>query len=291
MARSFAQNAIALLIDLAERGEIDPWDVKVIDVVDRFLSQLQPGQSESMNRFQYESELSESGQAFLYASVLVLLKADSLARADEDEETTEPEEELLVEELSDRPLPTKLERRIRRRATAQPPQNRRVTLQELIDQLEVMTTALADHRPRPRNRRSRAHSKRKAVRAITQLAHQENLSEIAAALEQMLNEIWPELSEGGDWLDFEALLDLWATPAIRQRAGIDEAQLGDHVTPQGDRVGVFWALLFLSSQSKVDLHQTSFYQDLKVRSLANENESVVDLSVEIRERSQRALPD
>ena len=43
MAASLAQNAIALLIDLAERGEIDPWDVKVIDVVDRFLSQLQPG--------------------------------------------------------------------------------------------------------------------------------------------------------------------------------------------------------------------------------------------------------
>ncbi|MGB3492973.1 MAG: segregation/condensation protein A [Elainellaceae cyanobacterium] len=289
MARSFAQNAIALLIDLAERGELDPWDVKVIDVVDRFLSQLQPGQSATMDRSQYESELSESGQAFLYASVLVLLKADSLARADEKADDADiPEEALLDDGLGDRPLPTKLERQIRRRATAQPPQNRRVTLQELIEQLEVMTTALADHRPRPR-RRSRSQSKRKAVRAITQLAHQENLSEIAAALEQMLNEIWPELSQGTDWLDFEALLDLWATPTLRQRAGIDEALLGDHVTPQGDRVGVFWALLFLSSQSKVELHQDAFYQDLQVRSLANE--SVVDLSAEIRERSQRALPD
>lgn len=295
MARSFAQNAIALLIDLAERGEIDPWDVKVIDVVDRFLSQLQPGQSAAMDRFQYESDLSESGQAFLYASVLVLLKADSLARAEETPEDAEiPEGDLLPEALDDRPLPSKLERQIRRRATAQPPQNRRVTLQELIEQLEVMSSALADHRPRTRTRRSRAQGKRKAVRAITQLAHQENLSEIAAALEQMLNEIWPELSQGVDWLDFEALLDLWASPELRQRAGIDEAQLGQHhATPQGDRVGVFWALLFLSAQSKVELHQDEFYQDLRVRSLAGEanNESVVDLSAELRERSQRALPD
>ncbi len=36
MTLSLAQDAISFLIDLAERGEIDPWDVKVIDVIDRF---------------------------------------------------------------------------------------------------------------------------------------------------------------------------------------------------------------------------------------------------------------
>ncbi|NER84710.1 MAG: segregation/condensation protein A, partial [Leptolyngbya sp. SIO1D8] len=40
MTVSLAQNAIAFLIDLAEQGEIDPWDVKVIDVIDRFLKTL-----------------------------------------------------------------------------------------------------------------------------------------------------------------------------------------------------------------------------------------------------------
>ncbi|MGH2414714.1 MAG: segregation/condensation protein A, partial [Microcystaceae cyanobacterium] len=35
-----AQAAIAALIDLAQQGEIDPWDVQVIDVIDRFLSEL-----------------------------------------------------------------------------------------------------------------------------------------------------------------------------------------------------------------------------------------------------------
>ena len=40
MAVSLAQSAIAFLIDLAEQGEIDPWDVQVIDVIDRFLKTL-----------------------------------------------------------------------------------------------------------------------------------------------------------------------------------------------------------------------------------------------------------
>ncbi|NEP53607.1 MAG: segregation/condensation protein A, partial [Moorea sp. SIO3C2] len=34
-----------------------------------------------------------------------------------------------------------------------------------------------------------------------------------------------------------------------------------------EKVGVFWGLLFLSSQSKVELSQERFYRDLKVRQL------------------------
>ena len=96
MSFSLAQNAIALLIDLAERQEIDPWDVKVIEVIDRFLSKLQPGQNRSLaeGRVPYEADLSESGQAFLYASMLLLLKADSLARQETAEEAVEEEEEM-----------------------------------------------------------------------------------------------------------------------------------------------------------------------------------------------------
>lgn len=282
MAASLAQNAIALLIDLAERGEIDPWNVKVIDVIDRFLSQLKPGQGRNLNRAQYESELSESGQAILYASMLVLLKADSLARAEEsnEQEALDDEELLFAEGMAERPLPSNLEKQIRRRATAQPPQRRRVTLQELIEQLEVMADALNSYTPKARTRRPRPQAKSKAVRAITQLAHQENLSEIAEALERVLNELWPEISQHTDWLEFEALLNLWATPNVRQRVGIDEKILNHHPSPNGDRVGIFWALLFLSSQSKVELQQTHFYQDLHVRSLASSSSSLAESLVE-----------
>jgi len=293
MAVSLAHNAIALLIDLAKRGEIDPWDVKVIDVVDRFLSQLRPGQGNNLNRSQYESDLSESGQAILYASMLVLLKADSLARADEQQAQDAMEEDaLIMEEDLDRPLPSNLEKQIRRRTTAQPPQNRRVTLQELIEQLETMASVLTHHKPKVRTRRPRPQTKSRAVKAITQLAHQENLSEIAEALEQVLNQLWPEISQETDWLEFEALLDLWSTPRVREQIGIDEKIVNHHTSPHGDRVGIFWALLFLSAQSKVELQQQQFYQDLQVRSLTcHPTASTSAATSQLEDLSKAVLPD
>jgi segregation and condensation protein A len=265
MAASLAQNAIAFLIDLAEQGEIDPWDVQVIDVMDRFLSQLQPMQADSMNPSSYAADLSESGQAFLYASMLVLLKADSLARLEaEAEAELEPEELLDVAEFGNQALPLNLERKIRRRAVAQPPQNRRVTLTELIAQLELMATAMADAKPRIRTRRPRPQARSKAMKAIAQLAHQENLSEVAAILEGFLRDRWQEICVGDNWLDFELLLEWWTTEQEKERAKT-KAELPPHHSEQSDRVGVFWALLFLSAQSKVELSQEEFYQDLKVR--------------------------
>jgi segregation and condensation protein A len=286
MTLSLAQNAIALLIDLAERGEIDPWDVQVVEVIDRFLSKLQPEvdvQSTEAGRAPYEADLLQSGQAFLYASMLLLLKADTLARS-EVEEPEEPEELLEPEDFV-APLPLHLERRIRRRATAPAAPNRRVTLQELIAQLNLMAAAVADPKPqRASIRRPRPQSRSQAIRAIAQLAHQENLSEVAAALAKFLDENWQEIHLADQWCDFDLLLDLWVgSPQYEeiegqpaQREPNPESAAGETANSPGsasthDRVGVFWALLFLSAQSKVELAQEEFYQDLKVRSLAGES--------------------
>jgi segregation and condensation protein A len=284
MTLSLAQNAIALLTDLAERGEIDPWDVQVIEVIDRFLSKLQPAPVLESGQIPYEAELSQSGQAFLYASMLLLLKADSLARleAKEMESALETDELLFpAGNLTDTSLPLNLERRIRRRAVAPPIQNRRVTLQELVAQLNLMAAAMAEQKPRrPVARRPRPQSRNQAIRAIAQLAHQENLSEVAAALAEFLQSSWKEVSQGQDWIDFESLLEVWSNSQPQKNSGQENAAASapqDHLSAEplnqlhtaGDRVGVFWALLFLSAQSKVELAQEEFYQDLKVRSLAD----------------------
>jgi len=59
MTVSLAQSAIAFLIDLAEQGEIDPWDVKVIEVIDRFLKTLkmEPVALPDAGRSPYEASL------------------------------------------------------------------------------------------------------------------------------------------------------------------------------------------------------------------------------------------
>ncbi|MGF1571274.1 MAG: segregation/condensation protein A [Nodosilinea sp.] len=270
MSSSLAQTAIAFLIDLAEQGEIDPWDVKVIEVIDRFLNTLkaQADSLASQGRNPYEANLSESGQGFLYASMLVLLKADTMVRSEAEAEAEDLEDEGAWEEanLDTVPLPRHLERHLHRRAVAAPPKRRKVTLKELIHQLEIMATVMAEQAPRSRARRAKPQAKRQAVRAIAQLAHQENLSEIAAALETFIDQYWDELEESLMWLDFETLLQEWPNfkPAELQDAHqFDNAQ----AAAVHERVGVFWGLLFLSAQSKVELAQQEFYGDLKVRNL------------------------
>ncbi|MBE9076024.1 segregation/condensation protein A [Romeria aff. gracilis LEGE 07310] len=270
MAR-LAESAIAFLIDLAEQGEIDPWNVNVIDVIDRFLTSLktQPAADPTKTgRSPYETSLSESGQAFLYASMLVLLKADTLIRteveAEEEgfeEDFFEPADFVPVE------LPRHLERHIHRRAVAPPPEKRKVTLDELIGQLELIAAAMADATPRSRSRRPQPQSRRQAVRAIAQLAHQENLSEIAAALETFLDQHWDRLGDA-EWMDFDRLLAHWAHFRPEVLGGAIEGELSV-AEDKHERVGVFWGLLFLSAQSKVELHQDAFYQDLKVRQLTD----------------------
>lgn len=256
---------IALLIDLAQRGEIDPWDVQVIDVIDRYLSKLTPPEeSTSSNNF---TELSQSGQAFLYASMLVLLKADSLmateidpnASLSEAEEFLEPEEE-----GNGIQRPQQLERQLRRRAVAKIPQKRRVTLSELIEQLQLMAATIAAQKARPRPRPSTAKTRSTTAKAIAELAHQENLVEMAAQVERLLNLEGAQQSQ--EWFELDQLLALWLQTKPPQPPPASEEN-PVHLSPNHDRVGVFWALLLLSAQSKVELVQEEFYQDLKIRSL------------------------
>lgn len=249
-----AQEAIAVLVDLAQRGEIDPWDVQVIEVIDRYLSKIGVTEIEAEKQ---EANLSQSGQAFLWASMLVLLKANTLEAADNEPE--DPEE--AFEELEDgngrsRRLPVKLERHIRRRPTAPPPRRRRVTLQELIAQIQEMAAVMETPTPKPQ--KTQSLSRKATAKAIAQLAHNENLTELAGQLEEFLTLRWPQLVPDTADLELEQLVDYWA-----QTQGEIEV-----TPPKRDRVGVFWALLLLSSQSKVELSQAEFYQELKIRPLA-----------------------
>jgi segregation and condensation protein A len=231
MNTSFAHTAIDVLTNLAQTGEIDPWDVQVIEVVDRVLNTL---------TYQDSQELSSSGQTILYASMLVLLKAETLAGI-----TAEPEPEECFEFESDAvqldfsSLPTNLENHLHRRPVAHPVQRRRVTLAELIEQLELMANAVEKQNRGHRHPKIVRPTRLQSARAIAQLSHEENPTEVAAEIEQLLSQYLAQ-----DWLDIEDLLRF-----------------------KNDRVGVFWALLLLCAQSKVELVQTEFYGPLKLRPL------------------------
>jgi segregation and condensation protein A len=254
---------IAILIDLAERGEIDPWDVKVIEVFDRCLSKLtKASDADQSSDF---SDLSHSGQAFLYASMLVLLKAESIVLCEPPPNPSLDEAALEdTEHSGGRHLPQHLERQLRRRGVAQLPQKRPVTLPELIEQLQLMKAAM-EQTVAPR-RRPTSKMRSQAAQAIFELAHQENLVETASELDRFLAQRGQEIDEG--WLDLDKLLELWHHHGFNSSVHPDPPPATEEVhLPTYDRVGVFWALLLLSAQSKVELVQEEFYQDLKIRAL------------------------
>jgi len=248
-----ARLAIRLLQDAAERGEIDPWDVDVIAVIDGFLDQLrsrlEAPRLAAAGRGSFERELSESSEAFLAASMLVGLKAQVLEAA-----TFQPEP-LPEEEGGEDPLdwgddaitvvlPSRPERHLRRRPVAPPPLQRPVTLGELIRQLEDIAEHLEQEEGRSRQRqRARRYSDRDAIAQVTALAHRETLPETTAALGQYLRQSQPP---GGAWLPFDALVEAWRHQ-LEASGSLEQLD--------GDRVGVFWALLFLCAQGSVELDQ------------------------------------
>ncbi|MEE3719451.1 ScpA family protein [Tumidithrix elongata RA019] len=240
LTESVTKEAIALLIDLAERGEIDPWDVQVIDIIDRFLSRLIADD---------RRDLYESGQALLYASMLVLLKANTLSQSqmayDEAPNDADAEADWLAEDaagISLARLPSNLEDHIRRRTVAPPPQARRITLDELIAQIEAIALLVEQKSGKSPNNRLRQTkvARKAAMRAITQLAHKENLTEII--------------------IEIENYFMLHTNTAI---------EISDLAAIFNDRVGVFWGLLFLSAQSKVELFQADFYGKIQIKPLTS----------------------
>ncbi len=248
---SGARLAIRLLQDAALRGDLDPWDVDVIAVIDGFLDQLRQriecpkliAIKKGRQGGSYEQDLSESSEAFLAASVLLGLKAEVL------ESQTFPPEQPIEEEFDNEfgdqgwldpsfQLPTRPERHLLRRPVAPPPLRRPVTLGELIEQLESIAEQLeSDEYLNRKNQRKKRFSNREAIAQVSELAHREKLPETTAALAIFLSN-WEQAMY---WINFDLLVEKWKATAPED---LDT-----------DRVGVFWALLFLSSQGKIELQQ------------------------------------
>jgi segregation and condensation protein A len=250
---------ITHLIEQAERGEVDPWDVQVIEVIDRYLELMAP---EATTR-RYDTDLSQSGQAFLSASMLVLFKANTLMELSTVEVIPDDVCDDTMDEMTDGVLYAthrlQLERHLRRRPAAMPPPKRRVTLQELIEQLQIMANQLKLVEKASKPKRMKRQPSVQTMREALELAHQENLTEVALELEQVLHLAAKELNLAEHCWNLEQLVQMWVQ--TKQSKQLDSHHESEH----SHLVSVFWALLLLSAQSKVELFQEEFYQEIKIR--------------------------
>jgi segregation and condensation protein A len=84
------EDPVEILVGLAERGEIDPWNINIIEVTDRFLSELE--RCRQLN-------LQISGRTLFYAATLLRMKSEHLELlSDPTEEGLDEDDELFGED-------------------------------------------------------------------------------------------------------------------------------------------------------------------------------------------------
>ena len=131
-----SEESVEILVQMAERWEIDPWNIDIVEVTDRFLAELERRR---------ELDLCISGRTLFYSSVLLRMKSEYLDVPQEDDPFSE--DEVTARALG--PI-ERLEREIDRRIKRKDARKRPVTLYELITQLN-----LAEKAERHRHRRRR----------------------------------------------------------------------------------------------------------------------------------------
>ncbi|ABM71388.1 Uncharacterized conserved protein [Prochlorococcus marinus str. MIT 9515] len=252
---------IKFLQDAAGRGDLDPWDIDVISVIDSFLEQFKQNLKYSSNdQMSYEKDLSETSEAFFAASVLVNLKAQVL------ESDVFPEEILGFEDEIDMDnqewinqgfdIPKYPEKYLRRRSVAQPVIKRTSTLGELVSQLESIAEIIeTQDLLLMKRKRNKKYSDKILISKVQSLAHREKLPETTKALGKFIDG-WEKALQ---WTDFEYLVNKWQNVV---KSDLDK-----------DRLGVFWALLFLSSENKIEIKQkNSLYGPIQIKRILPDGE-------------------
>lgn len=219
---------IDVLVELAKAGQIDPWNIDIIDVTDKYLRTLDVTK---------EADLRLSGRALFYAAVLLRLKSEAIEEAEEEAAKGFEDDHLDYDEGEDemvvRPAMSILDRAIARRTSAKQPRKRPTTLVELIAELQRLEQL----------EREGAMERMGAMRRDRQ---------VNETTEQMVERLVHSEDLEGDVGRLEVLLTEWLT------AG-NSLTLSELFEYHADPRGTFLALLFLDARGKINLIQEELY--------------------------------
>ncbi|HWS21274.1 MAG TPA: ScpA family protein [Methanoregula sp.] len=232
------EDPVEILVGLAERGEIDPWNINIIEVTDRFLSELE--RCRQLN-------LQVSGRTLFYAATLLRMKSEHLELLsdpaeeglDDDEESYGEDYALALDSETDyhgRLGPIELlEHEIQRRLDRKNLRKSPVTLFELIIELKNI------EKEERRRRRLTDTGDDLLVYAddVVNIAHDEGYQESAMTV----------LEECLDCIELEEELTL-VQLCQKLEWGIPE---------------VYIPLLFLALEGRCSLRQEEFFGDIFVQ--------------------------
>ena len=232
------EDPVEILVGLAERGEIDPWNINIIEVTDRFLSELE--RCRQLN-------LQVSGRTLFYAATLLRMKSEHLELLsdpaieglDEDDELYGEDYALALDSETDyhgRLGPIELlEHEIQRRLDRKNLRKSPVTLFELIIELKNI------EKEERRRRRLKDAGDDYLIYAddVVSIAHDEGYQESSMVL----------LAEYLEGLEIDEEMTL-AELCEKMEWGIPE---------------VYIPLLFLALEGRCSLRQEEFFGDVFVQ--------------------------
>jgi len=243
---NFVQEAevdgIEILVNMAKQGKIDPWNVNIVDVTDKYLMHL--FQSKAQN-------LRLTGRTLLFAAILLKLKSNVLEGLDvmdfepKHEEDFNYDDDNQLDYTDEEYIPTNnvisIDEVLQRRTSVRLNHNRVVTLRDLIRQLEFYEQldkkqSLKNSLERAAKRRVQNYSKF-STEDIFKMQHEEFIAEGVARLKDNLEEI-----------------------LNRQ----DKIELNELTLLGMNKISAYISLLFLTADSDYDLVQDEFYSDLYV---------------------------
>ncbi len=239
-------SGIEILVKMAERGEIDPKNVDIIDVCDKFLRAIAATPKESLRL---------SGKVIFHAAVLLRLKAEALLSeannvinpvvddfldfdADGGPIIYDSNKQEVGRQLTFKDLEGAIVRRAQRKPATR---ERRVTLDQLIAALkEAEKLEAVRHEKKPKAPRIdlSGYNEVNDVDDILDLAHDEDIEGTIVRVEQ------------------------WLAANLSLGESVELFQLVKKVNKKQDWVEAFLAALFLSNAGKIDLAQDTFYGPL-----------------------------
>lgn len=238
-----ANDGIGILVDMAKRGKIDPWNIDILDVTEKYLQRMI--ELKSLN-------LRVASRTLLFASILCRLQSNVLAglsledfQDEEQDNTIYDDDGFIVEYPEDQEfIPTSnvvsFDEALQRRTSIRLNRNRVVTLKDLIKQLEFYEKLEKRASMKSAHERAKRHVRnysRLTPEEIVSMAHEEYIEEAVLKLKDNLEQIF----EREEKIELKELTMLGM-----------------------DKISAYIALLFLCRDTDYELEQKEFYSDLYV---------------------------
>ncbi len=238
-------DAIEIILDLVKMGKIDPWNIDIVDLYDKYTARIKELKQDSLRSV---------GKAILFSSILLKIKSDILKGVTiedfEPEDFFDDDDDFMDGDYEQLQIPTNnvvsFDEVLQRRTSVRLNRKRNVTLDDLLKHIQFYENLEKKYAIKGaldrKERRVRNYANLKAS-DIKNLAHEEYIEEMVEKMRQNLTQIFKTE---------------------------EEIELRDLCVLGFDKTNAYVSLLFLERENQWELYQEEFYSDLFIRKVKEE---------------------